>query len=52
MLSIYMGGNLFNDGGYRKLSPSHVRPLYGDIGAESVHGSLHLSFTGDRKSVV
>lgn len=42
----YMGGNLFNDGGFRKLSPSHVRQLYGDIGAESEHGNLHLSFTG------
>jgi iron complex outermembrane receptor protein len=42
----YIGGNLFNDGGFRKLSPSHVRQLYGDIGAESEHGSLHLSFTG------
>jgi iron complex outermembrane receptor protein len=45
-IGIYMGGNLFNDGGFRKLSPSHVRQLYGDIGAESEHGSLHLSFTG------
>jgi hypothetical protein len=42
----YIGGNLFNDGGFRKLSPSHVRQLYADIGAESEHGSLHLSFTG------
>jgi iron complex outermembrane receptor protein len=42
----YIGGNVFNDGGYRKLSPSHVRQLYTDIGAESEHGSLHLSFTG------
>jgi iron complex outermembrane receptor protein len=45
-IGIYMGGNLYNSGGYRKLSPSHVRQLYGDIGAESEHGSLHLSFTG------
>src|SRR5262245_55233633 len=45
-VGIYMGGNLFNDGGFRKLSPSHVRQLFGDIGAESEHGSLHLSFTG------
>jgi iron complex outermembrane receptor protein len=42
----YIGGNLFNDGGYRKFSPSHVRQLFADIGAESEHGSLHLSFTG------
>ena len=42
----YIGGNLFNEGGFRKLSPSHVRQLYADIGAESEHGSLHLSFTG------
>ena len=45
-IGTYIGGNLFNDGGYRKLSPSHVRQLYADIGAESEHGSLHLSFTG------
>ena len=42
----YIGGNAFNEGGYRKLSPSHVRQLHADIGAESEHGSLHLSFTG------
>jgi len=45
-IGIYMGGNLYNSEGYRLLSPSHVRQLYGDIGAESEHGSLHLSFTG------
>src|SRR5215469_5890017 len=45
-IGIYMGGNLYNSDGYRKLSPSRVRQLYGDIGAESEHGSLHLSFTG------
>src|SRR5215469_1992138 len=48
----YIGGNLFNDGGYRKLSPSHVRQLYADIGAESEHGSLHLSFTGANNTLV
>jgi len=42
----YIGGNAFNDGGFRKFSPSHVRQLYADIGAESEHGNLHLSFTG------
>jgi iron complex outermembrane receptor protein len=42
----YIGDNAFNEGGYRKLSPSHVRQLHADIGAESEHGSLHLSFTG------
>jgi len=42
----YIGGNAFNEGGYRKLSSSHVRQLHADIGAESEHGSLHLSFTG------
>ena len=46
-VGIYMGGNLFNDGRLSQtLSPSHVRQLDGDIGAESEHGSLHLSFTG------
>jgi iron complex outermembrane recepter protein len=48
----YIGGNAFNDGGFRKFSPSHVRQLYADIGAESEHGSLHLSFTGANNSLV
>ncbi|MBV8506135.1 MAG: TonB-dependent receptor, partial [Alphaproteobacteria bacterium] len=45
-IGAYIGGNVFNDGGYRKLSPSHVRQLYADNGSESGHGSLHLTFTG------
>ncbi|MBO0737752.1 MAG: TonB-dependent receptor [Alphaproteobacteria bacterium] len=45
-IGAYIGGNLFNEGGFRKLSPSHVRQLYADIGVESEHGSLHLGFTG------
>src|SRR5215469_4402990 len=48
----YIGGNLFNDGGFRQLSPSHVRQLYSDIGAESEHGSLHVSFTGANNALV
>jgi iron complex outermembrane receptor protein len=45
-IATYIGGNAYNSEGYRKLSPSQVRQLYADIGAESDHGSLHLSFTG------
>src|SRR5215471_20124176 len=48
----YIGGNAYNSDGYRKLSPSHVRQLYADIGAESEHGSLHLSFTGANNTLV
>ena len=50
-VAAYIGGNLFNDGGFRKFSPTHVRQLYADIGAESEHGSLHLSFTGANNSL-
>jgi iron complex outermembrane receptor protein len=45
-IGAYIGGNDYNSNGYRLLSPSHVRQLYTDIGAESEHGSLHLNFTG------
>jgi iron complex outermembrane recepter protein len=45
-IGAYIGGNAYNSEGFRKLSPSQVRQLYADIGAESDHGSLHLSFTG------
>src|SRR5215831_1538136 len=48
----YIGGNAFNDGGFRKFSPSHVRQLYADIGGESDHGNLHLSFTGANNTLV
>jgi iron complex outermembrane receptor protein len=51
-IGAYIGGNAFNDGGFRKLSPSHVRQLYADLGAESEHGSLHLNFTGANNSLV
>jgi iron complex outermembrane receptor protein len=50
-IGAYIGGNIFNDGGFRKLSPGHVRQLYADIGAESEHGSLHFSFTGANNSL-
>ncbi len=42
----YIGLNEAHDDGFRKLSPSLVRQLYADVGAEGDHGSLHLSFTG------
>jgi iron complex outermembrane receptor protein len=48
----YIGGNAFNDRGFRKFSPSHVRQLYADIGGESDHGNLHLSFTGANNTLV
>jgi iron complex outermembrane recepter protein len=51
-IAAYIGGNAYNDGGFRKLSPSQVRQLYADIGAEGEHGSLHLSFTGANNNLV
>ncbi|HYZ39255.1 MAG TPA: TonB-dependent receptor, partial [Stellaceae bacterium] len=51
-IGAYIGGNAYNSEGYRKFSPSQVRQLYADIGAESDHGSLHLSFTGDNNKLV
>lgn len=45
-IGAYIGVNAANEEGFRKLSPSQIRQLYADIGAESDRGSLHLAFTG------
>ncbi|HEX3863721.1 MAG TPA: TonB-dependent receptor [Stellaceae bacterium] len=45
-IGAYIGASGYNDDGFRKFSPSQVRQLYADIGAESDRGSLHLNFTG------
>ena len=48
----YIGGNAYNDDGFRKFSPSQVRQLYADIGAEGAQGSLHVSFTGANNNLI
>jgi iron complex outermembrane recepter protein len=45
-LAAYIGANAYNDEGFRKFSPSQVRQLYADVGAESERGALHLNLTG------
>jgi iron complex outermembrane receptor protein len=42
----YIGASADNDAGFREFSPSQVRQLYADIGAEGAAGSIHFSFTG------
>ncbi len=42
----YIGATDAHDDGFRKLSPSLLRQLYADLGAEGSLGSLHLSLTG------
>lgn len=44
-LAAYVGGNAYNDDGFRQMSPSQVRQLYADVGSESDRMSLHLSFS-------
>jgi iron complex outermembrane receptor protein len=48
----YIGVSGYNDDGFRKFSPSQVRQLYADIGAENEHGSLHWTFTGADNDLV
>ena len=50
-LASYIGGHLATDGGYRKQSSAAVGQLYGDLGAETERGSLHLSFTGSSDAI-
>jgi iron complex outermembrane recepter protein len=45
-LAAYIGANAYNDEGFRKFSPSQVRQLYADVGAETDRATLHLSLTG------
>jgi len=45
-IGAYIGVKGAWDDGFRKLSPSRVKQMYADIGAESDKGSLHFSFTG------
>lgn len=51
-VATYIGGTAYNDEGFRKFSPSQVRQLYADIGAEGASGSLHFSLTGDNNNLV
>ena len=44
-VATYVGGNYYQDDGFRLRSPSLVRQLYSDIGAERDRTSVHLSFT-------
>ena len=44
-IGAYIGGNAVNDDGFRKLSPSQLRQLYADLGAEGTGGSVHFNFT-------
>ncbi|HEV2188650.1 MAG TPA: TonB-dependent receptor, partial [Stellaceae bacterium] len=48
----YIGGNAYNDEGFRDFSPSQVRQLYADIGAEGDRGGLHASFTGANNNLI
>ena len=45
-IGAYIGLNGAWDDGFRELSPSRVKQMYADIGAETDKGSLHFSFTG------
>ena len=51
-LAAYIGANAYNDEGFRKFSPSQVRQLYADIGAEGDRGGVHLSFTAANNNLV
>ena len=51
-IAAYIGGNAYNDEGFRKFSPSQVRQLYADIGAEGPAGSLHVNFTGANNNLI
>jgi iron complex outermembrane receptor protein len=51
-IAAYFGANAYNDDGFRKLSPSQVRQVYADIGAESERIILHLNFTGANNKLV
>jgi iron complex outermembrane recepter protein len=51
-LGAYIGANAYNEEGFRKLSPSQVRQLYADIGAEGNGGTLHLNLTGANNNLI
>ncbi len=44
-VATYVGGNYYQDDGFRLRSHSLVRQLYSDIGAERDRTSVHLTFT-------
>ncbi|HTO84268.1 MAG TPA: TonB-dependent receptor, partial [Methylomirabilota bacterium] len=44
-VATYVGGNYYQDDGFRLRSPSLVRQLYADVGTERDRTSVHLSFT-------
>jgi len=48
----YIGASGYNDEGFRELSPTQVRQLYADVGAESDRGGFHLNFTGANNNLV
>jgi len=48
----YIGGNAYNDEGFRDFSPSQVRQLYADIGAEGDRGGLHVNLTGANNNII
>ncbi|MGE5269065.1 MAG: TonB-dependent receptor [Thiohalocapsa sp.] len=45
-IGAYIGATDAHEDGFRKLSPSLLRQLYADVGAEGDGGSVHLSLTG------
>jgi iron complex outermembrane recepter protein len=51
-VAAYIAGNAYNDQGFREFSPTQIRQLYADIGAESDQGSLHVSFTGANNDII
>lgn len=51
-VAAYLGVNGYNDEGFRKLSPTQVRQLYTDIGAEGEQGNLHFTFTAADNNLV
>ena len=51
-VAAYIAGNAYNDDGFREFSPTEVRQLYADIGAESDLASLHVSFTGANNDLI
>ena len=51
-VAAYIGGNAYNDEGFRKFSPSQIRQLYADVGAQGDGGSLHASLTGANNKLV
>ncbi|HEV2334143.1 MAG TPA: TonB-dependent receptor, partial [Stellaceae bacterium] len=45
-IATYLAGRIFDEDGWRRFSPDHVKQLYADIGARGNDGSIDVSFTG------